>query len=90
MGLPLVASNYRAWARLRDGEDYAAHRSADPASLAAALRRVLTDPQLHARLSRNGPEAFRRLRCSDMIVDLHRGWADAVLAGSNSGVPGDF
>lgn len=80
MGVPLVASNHRAWARLRDGEEFLVHRAGDPASLASALRRALTDADLYATLSRMGPAAFRRIRSADMLVDQQRAWAKEVLA----------
>ena len=79
MGVPVVASNHRVWARLREDEEVVRHRGSRPAGVADALRRVLADPALYARLSRNGPDAFRRLRSAEMLADAHRRWADAVL-----------
>ncbi len=79
IGLPVVASDHRVWARLRAGEDLAIHRGGDMEDLTRVLERVLTDADLYARLSRNAPIAFRGLRCPDMLADLQREWAAAVL-----------
>lgn len=85
MGVPLVASDHRSWARLRDGEEFLRHRAGDPASLARALRRALLDPALRERLSRNGPAAFERIRCRNMVGDAQRAWAEDVLAAARPG-----
>lgn len=87
MGVPLVASDHRSWARLRDGEEFVRHRAGDPASLASALRQVLTNPTLRETLSRNGPEAFRRIRCPLMVVDAQRAWAEEVLSAPRAAAP---
>ncbi len=87
IGLPVVASDHRVWARLSDGEEVATHRGGDATDLARVLGRVLTEPDLYARLSRNGPTAFRRLRCPEMLADLQRAWADEVLPAARGGSP---
>lgn len=84
MGVPVVASGHRAWARLREGEQVVRHRGSEPAAIASALRSVLADPALHARLSRNGPDAFRGLRCPEMLADAQRRWADLALGAVGS------
>jgi glycosyltransferase involved in cell wall biosynthesis len=60
-GVPVVASGRGGSAEyLRDGENALLHRAGDPASLAAALRRLAESPELRARLRAGGAETAPR------------------------------
>ncbi|MDX6666536.1 MAG: glycogen synthase [Solirubrobacteraceae bacterium] len=60
-GVPVVASGRGGSAEyLRDGENALLHRAGDPASLAAALRRLAEGPELRARLRAGGAKTAPR------------------------------
>lgn len=55
-GVPVIASDLGSLAAaIRDGEDGLLFRPGDPAALADCIERLLTEPELDARLRRAGP-----------------------------------
>lgn len=72
---PIVASDHPVIAkRVRDGKSARLFRAGDHASLAAALREVLTSPALYHHLSSNAEEAWERLQCPVKWADLVACW----------------
>jgi glycosyltransferase involved in cell wall biosynthesis len=63
-GLPVIASRLRAVSALYDDRFLEYFEPADPAGLAAAIRRLRGDPQRRAELAENGK-----------LAQLRNGWA---------------
>jgi phosphatidylinositol alpha-mannosyltransferase len=70
-GLPIVASDLRAYREVvRPGVDGLLVPPGDPTTLAAALRRVLTDPGLAAALARAGRTRAQRYAWDVVVPEL--------------------
>lgn len=88
-GVPVIASDLGSLsATIADGEDGLLFRPGDPAALAGCIEKLLSNPQLDARLRRAGPlkaraeySAQRHLQLlTDLFDELIRHPADAVKA----------
>jgi len=80
-GLPVVASDIEGWREVvRDGVDGLLVPPSDPAALAAAVRRVLEDPDLATRLSRAGRDRSERYRWEAVTGEIEGAYRDAIEA----------
>jgi len=72
---PLIASDHPALTHLlRDGEGLTFFRSSDPESLARAILRVTTDPEVYRRLSEGTAAAHARLACPTRFHEVIERW----------------
>jgi glycosyltransferase involved in cell wall biosynthesis len=72
MGLPVILSDFPAWRDMLDGVDCGLFVDpSDPASLAAAMRRLIHDRELAKRLGANGRAAVEgRLNWTTQLAAL--------------------
>jgi phosphatidylinositol alpha-mannosyltransferase len=81
-GLPVVASDIPGYREVvRDGVEGLLVPPSDPVALAAALREVLDDPALAARLGAAGRERARSYSWDTVAAEVEARYADALSAG---------
>ena len=80
-GLPVVASDIDGWREVvRHGIDGLLVPPSDPAALAVAVRRVLDDPALAAKLSAAGRERSERYRWETVAEEIEAAYRDAIAS----------
>jgi phosphatidylinositol alpha-mannosyltransferase len=78
-GVPVVATDIAGYREVvRHGIDGLLVPPGDPAALAAAVRRVLVEPEVAARLHAAGKERAERYRWDVVIAEIERAYRDAV------------
>jgi N-acetyl-alpha-D-glucosaminyl L-malate synthase BshA len=81
-GVPVVASRIGGLPEVvEDGKTGYLHPLDDLAGMAASTLRILTEPGLHARLSRAAVESARSRFCDTQIVPLYEAFYEEILAG---------
>lgn len=78
---PIVVSDHRAFqGRVIEGETGLVFPGGNSEALAAQLKRLLTDPELYFRLSRNGAVAWDRMQIPVKWADLIFRWLEDAEA----------
>ena len=80
-GLPIVATDIEGWREVvRDGVDGILVRPNDPHVFAAAVSRVLKDPELAARLAAAGKARSERYRWEVVTEEIEAAYRDAIAS----------
>jgi glycosyltransferase involved in cell wall biosynthesis len=88
-GIPVVASGVGGSGEfLVDGGNCVLFEPGDPASLAAAVQRLVDDPELVQHLVANGRISAEHFDV-DHLTDVFEAWHSAVAAGQRDGLPAD-
>ena len=88
---PVVVSDHPVMvSAFREDEGLRFFRASDPASLAAVIRSILTDPAAYTHLSTTSADALVRVSCPTMFGDLIDQWAASPLASRTGQVSHGF